>query len=275
MLDHIQSYVRPASVEEALAALSGERTAIIAGGTDLVADGARGVDTLVDITALGLGDIQEAGGEIRLGACVTLHQVAESARIASYLNGIIGEAARASTGSLLRCAATVGGNVVTATPRWDVVTALLAADATVTLTSGETSLADLLSDGFPKGAILTGLRLPATPAGTGSSFHKIAINALDVGIATAAVRLTLDAGRLYGVRVALGCVAEKPVRVRHAEDVLEGYEPTPSRIQEAAENATQGLTIREDVRAAADYRDAMARVAVRRALEEAIGRATR
>lgn len=278
MLDHITDFIRPASVDEAIAALK-DGASVIAGGTDLLAEGARGIDTLVDLTALGLDQITGDGGGLKLGATVTLHQVAESAGVAAYLNGILSDAARGSVGSLLRTAATVGGNIATAAPRWDLVTALLAADAVVTVVGKggqkELPLDELLvrrGEHLAGAAILTEIALPPQPSSARGAFVKLARNALDVGIVTAAVKLDMIGGTASNVRIAVGCLAEVPFRAREAEAILEGRALDAERVRIAAEAVSEGVRAVEDVRAAADYRKAMAAVMVRRALDEARNR---
>ena len=79
-----QTYLRPTSLAETLDVLArhGERARIVAGGTDVVVELARGVkptETLIDITALGeLKYVRADAGYVLLGGLATHNDVLAS-----------------------------------------------------------------------------------------------------------------------------------------------------------------------------------------------------
>jgi carbon-monoxide dehydrogenase medium subunit len=81
---HEFDYVKPTSLEDAVALLAerGERAAVLAGGTDVVAllrDGAIAPDVVVDIKGIdGLADIRLAGDRLFIGPLVTFTDLIES-----------------------------------------------------------------------------------------------------------------------------------------------------------------------------------------------------
>ncbi|HEY6863591.1 MAG TPA: FAD binding domain-containing protein, partial [Burkholderiales bacterium] len=107
--------IRPASVPEASALLARDPAArVLAGGTDLIANLRHGLgepSTLVDLGGLvDLAGIEAEGGGLRIGAGVTLAQLAAHARVrAAY--AAVAQAAAAIAGPGHRSAATVGGNL--------------------------------------------------------------------------------------------------------------------------------------------------------------------
>jgi len=144
-----QSYYRPASTEQALAILDkhGSDARIVAGGTDLLVElrhGVRGVPVLVDVT--GIADLDRVDiddqGWIHLGAGVTHSQVVANDVLAERAQPLVQACMQVGTPAL-RNRGTVVGNLVTASPANDTITALWALDARVTLSSvrGERSLA--------------------------------------------------------------------------------------------------------------------------------------
>jgi len=133
-------YLRPASVEEALALLREHagQARIVAGGTDVVVELSRGVrptETLIDITRLDeLRYIREEEGELRLGALATHNDVIASALC---LEGALPLAqACAEVGApQIRARGTIAGNLITASPANDTIPPLMALDAVVVLAS--------------------------------------------------------------------------------------------------------------------------------------------
>ena len=175
--DPIRRYVAPESLEDALAVLAahGSAARAVAGGTDLLLElsrGARsGIDTLVDLSVLdGLDAITESGGRIELGPLVTHGDVVGTERMLAV--GLpLAQACLEVGGPQLRNRATVVGNIVTASPANDTISALYALGADVTLASasgGERSM--------PIQEFLTGFR--TTALRPGELVTKIAFDAL-------------------------------------------------------------------------------------------------
>jgi 4-hydroxybenzoyl-CoA reductase subunit beta len=110
---------RPATYAQAAALLAGEPGArLLAGGTDLVPNLRRGLDSptlLVDLGAVrDSAELELGDGELVLGGGVTLARLAADERIAGRY-AAIGEAARAVAGPGHRSVATLGGNLCLAT----------------------------------------------------------------------------------------------------------------------------------------------------------------
>jgi CO/xanthine dehydrogenase FAD-binding subunit len=108
-----------------------------------------GISELVDIkdldAATGVSALRDT---LRIGALVTADELASSAIVRREAPALA-EAAAATSAPALRRRGTVGGNIITPHPAGDVVTALLALDATAEVIEGgitrDETLADLLS----------------------------------------------------------------------------------------------------------------------------------
>jgi xanthine dehydrogenase YagS FAD-binding subunit len=110
------SYLRAASVEEAVKAAAADESArFIAGGTNLVDLMKYNVERptrLIDITRLPLNSIEETeSGGLRLGAMTTNDEVAHDARVQSRYP-LLASAILAGASPQLRNAATTGGNLL-------------------------------------------------------------------------------------------------------------------------------------------------------------------
>ena len=115
----MSTYARPTSLDDALALLSEDGGVPFGGGTDLAGQADRGIRMpamLVDLRDAGLGTIDEADGGIRVGATVTLAELAASPLVAPY--AAVARAASLAASPLLRNTGTVGGNLCQHTRCW-------------------------------------------------------------------------------------------------------------------------------------------------------------
>jgi xanthine dehydrogenase YagS FAD-binding subunit len=106
-------YLRPSSVADAGKALMANGARAMGGGTDLVSQQDRGIlpaDSLVDLRGLGLDTIDEAEGGLRIGATVTLAEVARHEGVAERF-AVLHEAANQAASPQLREMGTVAGNL--------------------------------------------------------------------------------------------------------------------------------------------------------------------
>ena len=113
------AYARPTSVDEALELLTRDGAAVLAGGTDLAGQIDRGIcepALLVDLQDAGLGGIVVDGEGVRIGATVTLAELASADLIAPY--AVVATAAGLAASALLRNQGTVGGNLCQHTRCW-------------------------------------------------------------------------------------------------------------------------------------------------------------
>jgi carbon-monoxide dehydrogenase medium subunit len=284
-----QQYLFPATVQEALEMLAAHRgeSQLIAGGTDLVLQSKRGqcpATVIVDITRIpGLDAIGEREGYVTIGCQVTHAQIAASplirhkAEVLALACGSVGGPATRNVGTLV-------GNVVNALPAADGAVALFALDAEVEVADANgrhwRPIAELYAGVGkcvldPCAQMVTAIRFPPLEPGQASAYQRLA-NRKALALPTLAV------GAVVGVRdevcdvarISVGPVAPLPFRAREAEAALTGQPPTTEAIARAAELAEQAAQPRDSLlRGSSDYRQAMVRVLVRRALAEAVAKA--
>ncbi|MBI2491346.1 MAG: xanthine dehydrogenase family protein subunit M, partial [Candidatus Rokubacteria bacterium] len=230
-------YHEPTSIADAVAlgARFGEAGRFLAGGTDLIIQMRRGrvaprhLLSLHRVTGL---DRIEVDGAVRLGALVTHRAIEQCPHFQGPLGALV-EGAEVIGGHQIRNVATVGGNVVNASPAADVVPVLLALNATVTCL-GPDGERTLPLGGFLSGPgqtarrpgeLLTSIRFDRLPPRSATAFLKAGRRkAMEIAVVCVAVRLTLDAARArcQEARIALGAVAPTTMRAGAAERALEG-----------------------------------------------------
>ena len=284
MFEQVEAFYRPASVRQAVRLLaSGKgRARIVAGGTDLVVEGDPTVRVLIDITRSGLNYIRARNGTIEIGAATTMAELRESRVIRGLAGGMLARAAATCGSVQIQAAATIGGNIAHGSPAADLVTPLVALDATLILAGSKgrraLGIADYLAARGTKAlrqSILVAVVVPAAKGRrSGWSFQKLGRTALDISLVNVAAGLQMDrAGRIQWARIALGAVAPTVMRASSVEESLRGRIFDRSAVADAAAAVTQVVHPISDVRAPAEYRREMSGVLTRRALEECAAQA--
>ena len=128
----IKDYVRVGSLEEAYE-LNQKRSACILGGMLWTKMGQRQVQTAIDLSGLGLDQIEESEEEFSIGCIVTLRQMEEHEGLNAYTDGAARESVRSIVGVQFRNLATVGGSIFGRFGFSDVLTLFLALDTEVEL----------------------------------------------------------------------------------------------------------------------------------------------
>jgi len=278
-------YLRPASVAEALAALSpGEpvRNQVFSGGTDLIpklkSRAIKAPPRVIDLKGIaGLAYIDFHAGEgLRLGANATIREVAQASAVLTHYPALATGAGLIASNQLQH-RGTIVGNICNAVPSADSAPPLLAHDAQVVCVgaSGERSVA--IADFFvapgvtalAPGEIVKEIQLPLPTAGERSVYLKLASRGrMDLAVVGVAVTAVVSGGVFQEVRIGLGSAAPIPVRARQAEMALTGQHVSAEIISQAAAIAAANTTTRSSHRASSEYRREMIEVLVRRALTQ-------
>jgi carbon-monoxide dehydrogenase medium subunit len=283
-------YHQPESLADAvdLAARFGGEASFLAGGTDLIVQIERG--RVAPRHVIGLGRVPglagiEVNGRITLGARVTHRAIEQTPALAGPLRCLV-EGAEVIGGHQVRNVATIGGNLVNASPAADLVPCLLALDGVVTLV-GPGGEREVPIERFLLGPnrtarrpdeLVTRVDLPALPPRAATAFLKAGRRrAMEISVVCVAARLDLDATleRCLEARVVLGAVAPTAVRAHAAERLLEGQPVGGEAFRRAAEAAQEACRPIDDVRASAGFRQHLVGVLVRRALDRCVERARR
>jgi carbon-monoxide dehydrogenase medium subunit len=264
-------YRRAASLEEAVGMLSdaGDDAKLLAGGHSLLPLmklRLAAPSVLVDIGRLrDLSYVRDDGDQVKIGA-LTRHrdlEVSDALRshvpLLAHVAGQVGD-------PQVRHRGTIGGSLAHGDPASDLPAACLALGATFRAVgpAGERTIdASDFFQGFLETAlrndeILTEITVPKTD-GAGWSFQKFNRRAQDWAI----VGVVAVRGDHTGV--SLVNMGSTPLRATAVEAALAGG----ASAAEAAARADEGLDPPADLNASPEYRRHLARVLVRRALEEA------
>jgi len=264
-------YERVDSVDAAIAALQGDEGAkLLAGGHSLLPQMKLRFATptkLVDIGRLReLSYVREDDGHVAIGA-LTRYRDLETSDVLRQRCPIVASVAGQVGDPQVRHLGTVGGSIAHADPAGDMPSVLLALGATfVAVGPGGTREIEaaemfpgLFQSALANDEVLTEIRVPA-PTG-GWSYQKFTRRAQDWAVVgVAAIRMN------GGAHVSLTNMGLTPLRATGVEEALAGGADPAA----AAERADEGSAPPSDAFGSEEYRRALAKVLVRRALEEAL-----
>lgn len=261
------AYYRPKSVDEALQLLRRPDTVPLAGGTALLATEEGITSAVVDLQATGLDTLAwgDDGHLLQIGAMVRLIDLDEFLAPLAALQGaaaLLREAIRRAGPNTYRNAATVGGITASRLPDSELLAALLALDATVSLRlpAEETiSLAAYLQDDDRPPGLITKFLVFWSP-GRGAS-ERVARTPADYPIVSV-TGWRADGG---AIRLAATGLTPRPGHLVKAEAALAGG-LNEAGIATAAEAARRETRHPGDFRGDAGYRAEMAAVLTRRVL---------
>lgn len=223
---------RPRSVSEAceLAQTHGFEASFLGGGTELILLMKLGLSApshLIDLKGVeGLGAVDEAEGEIRIGALVTHSQLEQHPTVRTRLP----ELSRISSilaNRRVRGAGTLVGNLCFADPHSDPATLLTALDASLIIAGPGGSLRDCRLSEFwigpyttilGEGELVDSVRVSTVSVATRVTHERFKLK--ERPAVTVSACLEVDGTRVTSARVVAGSVEPLPRRLRSVERLL-------------------------------------------------------
>jgi xanthine dehydrogenase small subunit len=259
------AYVRPRDLDEALATRAAHPDwMVLAGGTDLMVNANhRPVPVgILDLWRLpGLGGITATNNSVRIGAGSTWLEVEHHPAILERWLPLA-LAAREIGALQIQARGTLGGNVGNSSPVGDSLPVLLALDAQLELASARGRRTVAYKDfctGYKKTVLapdelIVSATLPAPSSSTKTTWRKVGTRrAQSISKVMGAAAIELDGGIVKSARVALGAVADRPIRIAAVEAAVVGL--TPAQAADAARAALRtAIKPIDDVRSTAVYR---------------------
>ncbi len=280
------SYHDPRTVADTVGLLSRlENAKLLAGGQSLMPMlNFRFVqpDHIIDLNRVeGLSSLREAGGMLEIGA-MTRQRELEFSEVVRTRWPIIHEALLQVGHRQTRNRGTIGGSLCHLDPAAELVTLACGHDAIVTV-AGPNGRRTIPFAEFPVAYMTPALELnemliaisfPQWAADHGYAFVEFSRRHGDFAITSAAALLEGDAsGKISRASVTLGGMGTAPVRARELEQAIVGQVPAGDLFRDACESCRKFEAL-DDVHAPASYRQHLAAVLSRRALEKAYARLT-
>lgn len=284
---HDFNYIRPTSLEQALAFLSNANGEVrpLAGGTDLIPQMKEGVKTppwVMDIKAIPEMNRLEFDlqGALHLGAAVSCSDIASTPEVGEKFP-LLRQTTSLIGGLQIQYRASVGGNICNAAPSADSAAALLCYGATIHI-AGPKGERKVPVENFFSGPgktvlspqeLVVEIELPAPPSRSAGFYMRFTPREeMDIAIAGVASFITLNGKgkRCKEARIALSAVAPTPWRARKAEAILSGKILTADILEQASQQAAAEAQTISDIRGSAEYRRHLVQVLTRRTLESCL-----
>ena len=263
-------YKKADSAEEAIALIveHGDEAKLLAGGHSLIPMMKLRLavpSVLVDIAGVeDLSYINDCGDHFAIGA-LTKHRLLETSDLLLAECPLLAHVASKVGDPQVRHRGTIGGSLAHSDPASDLPAAILALGGSLIAEgpggSREIAVADLFTGYFESSLaedeMLTEVRVPKAP-GASWNYQKFNRRAQDwaiVGVAAVEVN--------GATQVSLVNMGSTPLRAEAVESALAGG----ASATEAAEVAAEGTDAPTDLNASPEYRDHLARVLTKRALE--------
>jgi carbon-monoxide dehydrogenase medium subunit len=273
------SYVRPSSVDEAVAALSGagEDAKVLAGGQSLMPLLRLRLalpEVLVDLDRVDeMREIRDEGDHVFIGAMATHYNVIRDPLVPPLVAKTTGTVADPA----VRHRGTFGGSVAHADPAGDLPAVMVALDATMVTRSPRGSrdipaadfFVDYLTSALEPDELLVGVRLPKLGDDWGFHYEKFNRTAQSWAIVGVAAAVRRSDGQVAEARVGLTNMGPYPIRASAVEAAAAGGPASADAFRSAAEAAAEATEPPSDLSGSADYRRHLARVLTARALTAA------
>ena len=280
------SYHDPRTVAETVALLGRlDNAKLLAGGQSLMPMlNMRFVlpDHIIDLNRVeGLSYIRTNGGGLEIGA-MTRQRDLEFSDVVKARWPIMHEALQQVGHRQTRNRGTIGGSLCHLDPAAELVSLANCYEATMTVAgpNGERQIpfsefpVAYMAPAIEPTELVVSVRFPQWPTRHGHAFVEFSRRHGDFAITSAAALLEADgAGKITRAAVTIGGMGTAPVRARELEQAIVGQLLTAPLLREACESC-RTLEAIDDVHAPASYRQHLAAVLSRRAVEKAYERLT-
>ena len=273
----IEKYFRPKNLKELFDNIKEHNASIIGGGITFSLSKSSKKINAIDLEYLGLNRIKTYKSKVVLDSCVSMGDILRDEYLRKFRNGIFPEALNGVANTPLRNLITVGGNIAQLFYWSTLPVVFFALDSKIELHSSKGKRI-LSSDEFfqkqprlimEKDEIVTSVIIPTPGKNEGVAYKKFEVTENSYAMIQVAVDIKVFGKKIKSSRIVLGSITQLPQRCVEAEIFLTGKPCTADVFSEAGQIALKDVKIRKDFRASKEFRQEVASVLVRRALEEA------
>jgi CO/xanthine dehydrogenase FAD-binding subunit len=286
MKPSIFGYEAPTTLEDAIALLAGDTDALVlAGGQTLLPAmnfRAANPSLLVDIQHIqSLRGIAVGGDAIVVKAMVR-HREFELDENVRRANPLIAEVVQHVAHVPIRNRGTVVGSLCHADPSAEMPLLLVLLDGSV-IAQGPSGSREIAAEKFFQSFLTTArnhdeivveAHFPLPPAGAGWAFDEVTRRHGDYAVVGVGCVLSLNGGgRATGVRLAACGIADRPIRLKDAETILNGTTLGASDLDAAVAASVGAVTQPDDINVSQSYRRRALGTLIRRIVVKAAQRA--
>ncbi len=250
----------------------------VGGGVSFSFSSPAKIAALASLRSLGLDRIVRDGNGLRIGAMVTVAQLAASPAAARFRGGLLAEAASRVAATPNRNLITVGGNAIRLFI-WSDLPSVYCAMGAVFAVRGMKGKRKISCDEFYAAQPLTILKrsefleeviVPDAGPRSGGAFEKFSETANTFALVSASACVALGrSGKCASARLVIGGLQLLPRVSEEAARILEGQVPSRDLMEKAAAAAVRAIKVVKDIRVSDEYKKGLAVTVSRRVLENA------
>lgn len=259
----LSDLVQPDNLETAYQMLMDKRNNTVLGGCAFLKMGSKRIGTAIDLSNLKLNYIKETDGFIEIGCMTSLREIETHTLLIESFNGVLPKSVRNIIGVQFRNCVTVGASVYAKYGFSDLITALLVLDTEVELfKGGRMSLADFLKKPKEKDVLV---RLWVKRDKRNATYVNLRNSASDYSVLNVAVSKFDDQWT-----IAVGARPRRAAIASNASATLAKGNLSVTEIEGAAQIVADELSFGTNMRGTAEYRKALCKVLVKRAIMEVV-----
>ncbi len=253
---HAKEYVKAESLEQAYE-LNQKRNNVLIGGMMWLKMGNGNRNAVIDLSGLGLDQIEETEEEFRIGCMCSLRQLELHEGLNRYFDGVFRECTRWIVGTQFRNGATVGGSIFGRFGFSDILTCMMVLDTYVELYKGGTvSLEEFAQMKYSRDILV---RIIIKKDGRKAAYVSQRRSKTDFPLIAVAAAKKEDMWYIsVGARPSKAALVSRPVQ-------------TGCEISDQAKEAVSLFSFGSNLRGSADYRKSLAEIYVRRLMEQLSG----
>lgn len=261
----IKDYVMAESLEQAYELNQKKANRIIGGMLWMkMSDGQ--IQTAIDLSGLGLDQIEETEDEFSIGCMTTLRQLELHEGLNAYTDGAVRESVRHIVGVQFRNLATIGGSIFGRYGFSDVLTCFMGLDAYVELYKGGIVSLEQFAQMKKDNDILVRVIVKKTSVKCVYLSHRN--TKTDFPVIACMVSLQENAGK-----VIVGARPAKAMAVHFTQEqmeVLQSKEVCEECVKKIAGEIAEVIPTDSNIRASAEYRSHLIRVLIRRGIMQLV-----
>ncbi|MCC0684598.1 FAD binding domain-containing protein [Clostridioides sp. ZZV14-6345] len=259
----VMDIVQPDTVEEAYSILNKRKTNQVIGGSAFLRMGKKRIGTGIELSNLNLDYIKEDEDYVEIGSMTTFRTLETSSIIKNNFGRLIEDSVKDIIGIQFRNVVTVGATVFSKYGFSDLIVALLSLDTEVELyKAGRISLEEFLNRDYEKDLLI---KVYIKKTNKNASYKSLRNAKSDYPVLNVSVSKHMGKFKLC-----VGARPQKATIAKQASEFLSNNEINEINIDKAIEIASEELTFGSNMRASRDYRKAMSKVLLKRAIMEVI-----
>ena len=258
----IEKYYKASTLDEAYEVLLESKNNLIIGGGAWLRLTNKNLETVVDVSKIGLEGIVKKGNRIEIGAMTTLKDMEDNMDIQNLYDGMLSNALSHIMGVSIRNIATIGGSIIGKYSFSDILTPLLVMNTSLVFhKQGEMKLGDFLNTKKLPKDILTKIIVEVVE-GNGY-FYKMQKTHLDFAVVNVAITKDEDIQIAVGARPSLCTVPFEAVTFINSQKEI-----SEEVINKTASIAANELKFGTNSKASKEYRKQIVEVYIKRGLRE-------